>query len=241
MIWEQALSPANAFADYDIQNRFRISPSRKSLLALLRHKVGYHADLLNIETSSIVATWEEEQSVTLSAIADHSFIGFCGQPQQMCIRGIDQSWRPFRPAGLDSHMTDPYHSSAAFSNDNTVVIESGNEMAAVNLDGTILFQVKLEKNQSFDRPVASNGGERFTVIESQLTGVNIEFLDLYKVPRPDRVVVYSVPERKAVYSLKENGTWESPPSALSPDGALLAVVVRGVLTVHKLPPSSAQY
>ncbi len=132
--------------------------------------------------------------------------------------------------------------SPLFVNDRTLVIEAGNEMAVVEVDGKVLFQVGLPKKRSFGKPVRSSGGERFAIIEDRLRGLTNETLDMYAFPSNDRVVVYSIPDRRAIYAIKVKG--ESPWTpwvihrnqvALSTDGNLLALVADGILKVYRLP------
>ena len=95
---------------------------------------------------------------------------------------------------------------------------------------------------SFGSKATSAGGERFAIIEAKMRGVTNEVLDMYAFPSEDRVVVYSLHERTAIYACKVKGTSPWPPwiehrnrLALSPDGALLAVLDDGILEVYQLP------
>jgi hypothetical protein len=62
-----------------------------------------------------------------------------------------------------------------------------------------------------------------------------EVLDIYAFPSDDHLVVYSLHERTAIYGRKVKGSSPWPPYiqhrnllALSPDGALLAVLDEGI-------------
>jgi len=184
---------------------------------------------------------------TSDTISDHWLIGFCAQPSELCVRGIDQSWQPFQLADTDKQINDFRYKPTSFVNDETLVVEAGNEMAVASVHGAVLFRVKLPKGRLFDRSVASSGGERFAVIENRLRGLTSEVLDMYAFPSNDRVVVYSIPDRRAIYTVKLNGTSPWPPwethvnqSAISPDGTLLAVVSDGLLRVYRLPDNSSR-
>jgi hypothetical protein len=118
-------------------------------------------------------------------------------------------------------------------------------MAVATVDGALLFRVILEKNRSFGSTLASSGGEKFAVIENRQRGITDPGLDMYAFASNYRVVVYSVPDRRAVYAVKVEGTspwspWERHVNqlALSPDGALLAVVSDEILKVYRLPGSN---
>jgi hypothetical protein len=68
-------------------------------------------------------------------------------------------------------------------------------------------------------------------LRSQARGLTIEELDMYAFPSAERIVVYSIPDRRVIYALKVKGGSPWPPYeshvnqfALSPTGDLLAVV-----------------
>lgn len=219
-----------------------VSPSRRSLLVSFPSGETYQRMLLDTETLTAVANWIEKPPTY--GISDHWLVGRCGQPLDICIRGIDQSWQPFRPVGLDKRTKDSKSKSALFVNDGTLVIEAVNELAVARVDGTMLFHVDLPKGRSFGWPVTSSGGNRFAVIENRLRGLTNEALDMYAFPSNDRVVVYSIPDRRAIYAVRVKGESPWPPwkrhvnrLALSPDGALLGVVSDGILKVYRLPAS----
>ncbi|MGC1616740.1 MAG: hypothetical protein WA736_18840, partial [Candidatus Acidiferrum sp.] len=217
-----------------------LSPSRRYLLLSSPLPQGYQNTLFDIEKFTAVANWPEK--LRINDISDHWLVAYCGQQGEVCIRGMDQSWQPFRTNGLDKQMNDFKLKSPLFINDETLVIEAGNEMAVVEVDGKVLFQVGLAKKRSFGEPVRSGGGERFATIENRLRGLTNETLDMYAFPSNDRIVVYSIPDRRAIYAVKVKGAspwapWEIHRNqvALSPDGVLLAVVSDRVLKVYRLP------
>jgi hypothetical protein len=158
---------------------------------------------------------------------------------------MDEPWRTFHPDGFDKQMNDFKPKSPFFLNDGVLVIEAGNEMAVADVSGEVLFQVRLPKKRSFGRPVRSTGGERFAIMENRQRGLTYEPFDMYAFPSNDRVVVYSIPDRLAIYAVGVKGKSPWAPSeahrnylALSPDGALLAVVTDGLLKVYQLPANS---
>jgi hypothetical protein len=117
-------------------------------------------------------------------------------------------------------------------------------MLVVAADGTQLFHVELGKKRSVEGAVTSVGGERFAVIEDKERGLTSQPLDISAFPSNDRAVVYSIPDHRAIYSVKVKGTSPWPPweahtnqLALSPDGTLLAVITDGILRIYRLPES----
>jgi hypothetical protein len=226
--------------DHDCRS---ISPNRQ-LLLLSSYASGtsHQNTLLDVGTFAAVTEWTEKERTY--DISSHWLLGGCGKPLKICIRGIDQSWRPFQRVGMDQQFEDFRNKSAFFVNDGTIVVEAWHEMAVATVDGALLFRVIL-KHRSFGWTLASGGGERFAVIENRQRGITWPGLDMYAFPSNDRVVVYSVPDRRAIYAVKVKGTspwspWESHVNqlALSPDGTLLAVVSDEVLKVYRLPGSN---
>jgi hypothetical protein len=131
-----------------------------------------------------------------------------------------------------------------FVNEDTLVM-GWNKMEVATVDGTQLFRVELPKKQSVEGAVTSIGGERFAVIEDRERGLTSKPLDIDAFPSNDRAVVYSIPEHRAIYSVKVKGTSPWPPwethvnqLALSPDGTLLAVITDATLAVYRLPNST---
>ena len=217
-----------------------ISPSKRYLLVSSYSARSYQNNLLDLETFASVAHWTEKRPT--NDISDHWLAGFCGEPGEMCIREMDQPWRTFHPEGLDKQMNDFKPKSPFFVSDRLLVIEAWNEMAAVDADGQVLFGVRLPKKRSFGQPVRSTGGERFAIMENRQRGLTNEVLDMYAFPSNDRVVVYNIADRRAIYAVGVKGQspwapWETPRNyvALSPDGALLAVAAGGLLKVYRLP------
>lgn len=246
MLREQDLQPYGCSSNFYSEAIFLISPNRQSAILSFPDEGKYQAKLLNIERFSVVAEWQEDTPIKPIAVADHWFIGSCGQPATTCIRGIDQPWRPIQPLGLNNLTDHPIHVSAV--NDTTVVFGSGNEIAVVTVDGTILFTVKLAKNGSFDKPITSSGGDRFAVMENKQRGLTSAPLDMYAFPSNDRIVVFSIVDRRPIFAVRVEGdspwtSWKGHVNrlALSPDGTLLAVVSDGILKVYRLPGISAEH
>jgi outer membrane protein assembly factor BamB len=245
VIREESLPNGRACLNLFWSEAWGLSPSRRYLLLSSPLGQGYQNTLFDVETFTAVANWIEKRLT--NDISDHWLVAYCGQRGEICIRGTDQSWQSFQPDGLDKQMKDFKLKSPLFVNDGTLVIEAGNEMAVVEVDGKVLFQVGLPKKRSFGRPVRSSGGERFAIMENRLRGLTNETLDMYAFPSNDRVVVYSIPDRRAIYAIKVKGVSPWTPwvihrnqLALSTDGNLLALVADGILKVYRLPDRTSR-
>jgi hypothetical protein len=148
---------------------------------------------------------------------------------------------------MKREMKDVHGRDINFASDDTLVITAWSKMAVAKTDGTDLFQVALPKNKSFGRFATSACSERFAVIENRKRGLTIEELDMYGFPSAERIVVYSIPDRRAIYALRVKGASPWPPYeshvnqfALSPDGTLLGVVSDGVLKVYRLSEGNSR-
>lgn len=222
-----------------------VSPSRRTLLLSSYANDSFENNLLDLETFSEIANWTEKFSTL--GISDHWQTGSCGPRQELCIRGLGRSWELFRPSGLNMELNPFKLAAPVFANDDTLVVKAWNKMAVVRVDSTVLFQVELPRGRSFGEAVSSSEGKRFAVIENRQRGVRNDFLDIYPLTSNDRVVVYSIPERRAIYAVKVEGSSPWPPwethrnqLALSPDGLLLAVVCDGIFKLYRLPDINSQ-
>jgi hypothetical protein len=115
-------------------------------------------------------------------------------------------------------------------------------MAVTDVDATVIFKVQLTKNRLFGNVASSRSGERFAIMEDTLRGIQSEPLDMYPFASADQIVVYSIPDRRAIYSVKVEGRspwtpWKGHLNlfALSPEGTLLAVICDDILRVYSLP------
>lgn len=220
------------------------SPSKRTLTIRSGPVLDYQNSLLDVKTFSPLSSWTKE--VRTVHFTDSLLVGTCSPDFAVCIRTFDQPWGPFHFDGMDQQMKDYRNKFAFFINDSTLGIIALREMAVVTVDGKLLFRVNLPNKWSFGKPVMSRGGERFALIENKLRGLRNEGLDMYPFPSNDHAVVYSLPDRRAIYTLKVNGTSPWAPwvmhknqMALSPDGALLAIVDDGILKVYQLPASKS--
>ncbi|MCU1242502.1 MAG: hypothetical protein JWO71_3228 [Candidatus Acidoferrum typicum] len=201
--------------------------------------------LIDAESFEPLATWSNE--VFGVHFTDNFLVGTCRPHFELCIRGISEQWQPFNFPEMNKQLRDSKGKTPFFANDSTLVLTAGGKMAVVTLEGVLLFQVSLPSKYSFGSEATSAGGERFAIIETKIRGVTNEVLDMYGVLSDDHVVVYSLHERTAIYACKVKGSSPWPPwiehrnrLALSPDGALLAVLDDGILEVYQLPKAKSR-
>jgi hypothetical protein len=170
---------------------------------------------------------------------------------ELYIRTLEESWKSLRPIGLGEQFGErgkyKYQSGwfPSFVNDTTLLIEAGGSMAVVSVDCTVLFQQQLPTNRFFGNHVVSAESDRFAVMETRLRGPSSEALDM-AFDADDRVVVFGVSDRKAIFAVKVEGVsaWDLLSNkghrnqiALSPDGQLLAIVSDETLRIYQLPKS----
>ncbi len=222
-----------------------ISPTRQTLLISYSQRGLDRVELVDTNTLAVTASWTEGGSLTFYGVADRWLVETWGVPPQPCIRPIGGACKPHRPLGLDTEMLGPMRLVTNVANDNTLVLEAGRKMVITTPEGTPLLDVSLPKNRSFGELVASSRGDRFAVMENRRRGLTIEALDMYAFGSNDRVVVYSIPCLRAIYTVKVKGTSPWTPwvihenrTALSPDGTLLAIESDSALKVYALPPAN---
>lgn len=221
-------------------SRWGISPDRRSLL-LFSSGQGY--TMLDIETFSVTANWFDKPLI--ENISDHWLLATCGPSRVACIRRLHEPWRPFQPAETGKTRND-FGFSTRFVNHDTLVT-GWDKKSVVTVDARQLFQIQGPKNRSFEPGATSNGGDRFALIEDRRRGPASVALDMGYLSN-DRAVVYSVAQRRAIYAVKVKGDslwtpWKSHRNqlALSPDGALLAVLDGANLKIYRLPDDNPEH
>lgn len=220
----------------------KFSPSGRSFFIADGPGLDSQGTLMDSETLAPLAGSTAEGRIL--TFTDTLLVGTCGPNLEPCIRKLDQTWEPFDLAGPGHQIKDSRQRRFFFVNDSMLLVGTAREMAVLTLEGTILFRVNLPNKLFVGTQVTSTGGERFCILEMKLRGLRSEPLDMYPIASDDQLVVYSVSERRAIYTLKVKGmspwpTWRqhehSNVLALSPDGSLLALVDDGILKVYQLP------
>jgi hypothetical protein len=220
-----------------------VSPSRHSILVSTRHGKGSNIKIIDASALAVISQRDEDASGSISSISDHWVVAQCGKSWEVCIRPMDGSWRTFSFTGPEYQSPTRVLGQPYFVNDDTFVICRMNEIAVAKVDGAVLVQSNLPEDISCDNslPVTSIDGSRFAIMENKELKAD-EFFDMGPFWTDDKIVVYDISERRAIFAVKVNGTgqwaWSHTHSnefALSPDGDRLAVVSDGILRIYKLP------
>lgn len=223
-----------------------VSPSgRTFLVSVPGPHDSWSRQLRDSATFEVMDSWDDSRFVEgYFKYSDRFILAQTKRPQQVFIREIGKSWNPFPPQVDEPHpVTARLHE---FLNDDTLVKLLGHEIVVETVGGTELFRQAVPKAGLFfylwPRSAISTGGGRFAVILDRSRGLRSEPLDMYPFPADDRVVVYSLLQRSAVFSVKVKGTSPWYPNftwnkiALSPDGLLLGIVSNVGVRVYALPP-----
>lgn len=212
-----------------------VSPSGQSFSIDTGASNQFQRSVMNTESFTPVATWSNE--VRGVHFSDTYLAGNCKPSGELCVRKFNDVWKRLASYGADRKAR-----VRTFCNDSTLVLVVSGELAVVTTEGNLLFHVDLEKKHSIGETAISLGSQRLALVEMKMRGVTNEFLDMYAFPSDDEVIVYSLLERKAIYARKVKGTSPWPPFtehhnrlAISSDGALLAILDDGILSVYKLP------
>lgn len=229
----------------------QLSPSKHTLLLTIRAEHNRHLELLNVGDLTSISTWTEELNPASAvpsgtiAISDDSLVGYCGDPHEICLRRFNEErWRPLRVNGVGTQMSKGQRLPTLFVNSDVLVIGS-KVTTIVTVRGELLSEVKLREGHYLLKPQPSAAGEVFAVMEERSRGLRSAPLDMYPFGADDRALVYSVKDRRAIFSLKLKGTSPWTPwnihehfLAVSPDGTSLAMLSDSLLTVYTLPKDS---
>lgn len=223
------------------------SPSGRTLLLSAVSQHTREMTLLDTESFNLQSNWTEQMpdGERTFAFSDRWLLGACGKPAGLCVRRVNEGWRPFRIAGQQRLITAAESITASFINDDTIGI-GGTTLTLATVEGAVLFQVSPVDKQMFGTPpVPSSGGARFVVVEGRMRGARNDGLDMYPFYATDNATVYSVNNDRPVFSLKLQGTSPWTPwhaiqnvAALSPDGHSLAIISDGVLEVFEVTNGS---
>jgi hypothetical protein len=227
-----------------------ISASGRTFLTRVQDSHGaWSAQLRDSSSFEVLDSWNDARSAKFHlTYSDHFILGqIINSPQfqNFYLRKVGGEWKSYSISVPSSHP--PGKIGYGFVNDVTVAAFSGPQLALETVEGVELLNTTLPEDNLFlptwSATATSTGGERFAVILDRLRGIKSPTLDLYPVPSEDRVVVYSVSKRSAIYSVKLRGTswWVAQTHpvwnviALSPDGQLLGIVSDEGVRVYVLP------
>jgi hypothetical protein len=208
----------------------------------------YQYTLIDTNSLAPFSTFLDKRPIL--AISGHQLADAGNQKNEIVLRMLEESWQALHPVGLGQHFGEfgkNWHEntcSPAFLNDATLLLEAAGSMAVVSIDGKVLFQQQLSRDQFFGDHAVSAEGDKFAVMETRLRGG--ETLDMEFVT-DDRIVVFSLAAHKAIFAVKvpDDSPWNllllhqshTNQMALSPDGKLLAIRSNEVLKIYQLPQS----
>jgi hypothetical protein len=224
-----------------------ISPARDWVLhAKYNSRAGGPLSLLNSE--SLETKFRDVERRQVADLSDHWLVAADSSSRQLFVRKFNEPWRPLQspwldePEGASTEIRGHAHSVPFFVGDESLLVETGREMAVLDIDGTVLLQARLPENGRFGAAARSSANGRFAIVEQRMRGVTSDFWDLSAFPADDRVVVFDLARRQAIFAVKVDGNSPWPPFqqhknriALSQNGELLAILSDDVLNIYQLP------
>jgi hypothetical protein len=226
-----------------------VSPSgRTFLLSVSISPNAWTPQLRDSTNLDVLDSWDDSKFAEgYFKYSDRFILAGTGKPPQLFIREVGKSWNPFSSEVDNSHPVTVR--TYEFLNNDTVVKLLGHELVVETIGGTELFKQTVPEAGLFfaSSPTSAitAGGERFAVILDRMRGLHSEPLDMYPFPSDDRVMVYSLIQRRSIFSLKvkgispwyPNSTWNR--IALPPDGLLLGIASDEGVRVYALPPTQS--
>jgi hypothetical protein len=223
-----------------------VSPSgRTFFLSVSGSPNAWSPQLRDSATFEVLDSWDDSRFAKGAfKYSDRFILAQTGKSPQLFIREVGKSWDPFSSQAGDSH-TETVR-NYEFLNNDTLVKLLGHELVVETIGGTELLRQTVPEAGLFfylwPKSAISAGGERFAVILDRSRGLRSDPLDMYPFPSDDRVLLYSLLQQGAIFSVKVKGlspwypkfAWNS--IALSPDGLLLGIVSNECVRVYALPP-----
>ena len=199
--------------------------------------------MLDSDTFEVIDSWNDTRFTGgYFAYSDRFILAQIRKEHRLFIREIGKDWIPY---ALGGDAPQPV-SSYTFVNNDTLAIVRGNQLVVSTVSGPELFRKSVPEAGllfplGWQTAASSAGGERFAVILDRMRGINSPPLDVYSFRADDRVMVYSVPDGAAIFSVKVIGSspwfsqyhWNSV--AVSPDGSLLGIASDDGVRVYILP------
>jgi hypothetical protein len=230
-----------------------VSPSGRTFLSHVSNSHGtLSGQLRDSETFEVLDSWNDARIERAHLnYSDHFVLAqvYQNPPKfQFYLRKVGGDWNPYSISVPDNQP--PGEMGYGFVTDDAVAVFAGPKMAVKTVEGSELFDATLPEDDlylpSWSVAATSTRGERFAVILDRSRGLRNDILDLYPYQSEDRIVVYSVSGRSAIYSVKVKGIspWQTHAPwnviALSPDGQLLGIVSDGGVGVYLLPPTDGE-
>jgi hypothetical protein len=226
-----------------------ISPSGRTFLSHVSDSHGaWSAQLRDSATFDVLDSWTDARVAKAHfTYSDHFILAQITDPRTLYLRKGGGDWNPYSISVRDSQP--PGTIGYGLVNEDTIAGFAGPTLALETAEGTELFNSTLPGAglylPSWSMAATSTQGERFAVILDRSRGLSNPNLDLYPLQSQDRVVVYSISKRSAIFSIKLKGISPWPTQthevwnviALSPDGQLLGIVSDEGVRVYVLPPA----
>jgi hypothetical protein len=226
-----------------------ISPSGRTFLAFTSDST----QLRDSATFEVLDSWKDALVAKAQfAYSDRYILAQITEPrtpQHLYLRELNGSWTSFAVSDQDSKPA--RGTTYGFVNQDALVGFPAHELVLETVGGTELFRSTVPEADlymaSWSTSATSIKGERFAVVLDRLRGLRNEYLDMYPFQSEDRVIVYGIRQRAAIFSVKIKGLspWPRPtfePSrpvfnriALSPDGRMLGIVSDEGVRVYALP------
>jgi hypothetical protein len=224
-----------------------ISPARSWVLnANCSSRAECPLRLLNSE--SLETKFADVQHRPVADLSDHWLVSVDSPSRQLFVRKFDEPWRRLQSPWLDeprgASTERPGHAPPVplFVGDENLLVRTGREMAVLDIDGTVLLAARMPENRRFGPAARASAHGRFAIVEQRMRGVTSDFWDLSAFPADDRVVVFDLARRQAIFAVQVEGNSPWPPFeehtnriALSQNGDLLAILSDDVLNVYPLP------
>lgn len=227
------------------------SPSGRTFLLHVANPEGRPVtQLRDSATFAVVDSWDDTRIGGAPIVFSDSFalalVFRWRRPRDIYVRRVRGDWEEFPNASsaAESHPGTP---PTGFANDDTVVSALGHTLVVRSVGGAELFRSALGQKlflPSWSTSATSAGARRFAVILARFRGIRWEAADMYPFLSDDRVVIYSIPKERAVFTVKVRGpspwwfqigpfAWNS--IALSPRGELLAIASSEGVKVYRVP------
>jgi hypothetical protein len=159
---------------------------------------------LDSATFGVLDSWNDARFAKASFWhSDRFIVAHTFNPEQWFFRSIGNSWKPFLPPN-DAPSTHGY--IYGFLNDDLLLSRSGQQVTVGTAGESPLFTLSVpEPGLLFYKEIPQQG-TRFGMVLDQMRGLRAPRLDMYPFLAANRVVVYSISKKQAIFSLKLNGT-----------------------------------
>jgi len=223
-----------------------VSPTGRSFMLYAPDSNGaWVPQIRDSATFEILDSWDNGRFTMGFVYSDRYILAEAQKPLRLFKREFGDSWSPFSPPLDSAH---PLAILAySFLNDDTLVNYSAHELIVETINAKEFFRQTTSGKDLFvgwwSTSTISAGGKRLAVILDRMKGPRNDFLDVYPYPANDRVMVYDLHQRSAVFSVKVKGPSPWDPNdhwnriAISPDGLLLGIVSNEGVEVYALPPN----